>query len=100
METIVAANNARNLLRRKLNVKRKYYLIQDDRIPKRPITAYALFNKDRHASGDLRNIGSLAEKSRLVLSEWNSLSQADKQVCLYFHVSQLFHLGVLCTSAF
>lgn len=80
-QEIVDANNARKLLRRRLNSPRKYHLIRDERIPKRPTSALLLFTKAKHASGDLKGVGDFKTTSALVVEDWKSLSEAERKVC-------------------
>ena len=75
------ANSARQSLARKLKSKQRDQLIPDERIPKRPVGAYVLFNKDRHDSGDLKHIDSFTARNKLVVDEWNALRASEKQVC-------------------
>lgn len=56
--------------------------IEDERSVKRPISSYAQFAVNRHASGDLRNI-SLAERSKLISQEWKALDQQEKAVSTF-----------------
>ena len=46
---------------------------------KRPIGAYIEFSKDRHASGDFRNM-NIKEAAQLIGKEWKALSEAEKKV--------------------
>ena len=90
---IAGANNARRALARKLKSPRREALIPDERIPKRPLSAYLLFNKDRYASGDLKHIDTLAARNNLVKDEWNALRESEKQVCSRFSSSQRFAIS-------
>jgi hypothetical protein len=51
----------------------------DDRHVKQTPVPFALFVKDRFASGDFKNI-SPPEGMKLISQEWKSLSAAEKQV--------------------
>ncbi|CRK22339.1 Non-histone protein 10 like [Verticillium longisporum] len=78
---IVAANNARNVLRRKVNKGRGVthrFPIRDERLPKRPTTVYNLFFKARWASGDFS--GSVTEATRTIAEEYKQLSEEQRQV--------------------
>ncbi|KAF3346338.1 hypothetical protein VD0002_g7826 [Verticillium dahliae] len=78
---IAAANNARNVLRRKLNKGRGVthrFPIRDERLPKRPTTVYNLFFKARWASGDFS--GSVTETTRTIAEEYKQLSEEQRQV--------------------
>lgn len=75
---VVAANNARRLLKRRTKAK-QVILIKDDRLPKRPLSGYAQYSGERNASGDFKNI-SVAERGRLIGKEWRELGSSEKQV--------------------
>ncbi|KAL9946487.1 hypothetical protein ACHAQF_002088 [Verticillium nonalfalfae] len=78
---IVAANNARNVLRRKVNKGKGVthrFPIRDERLPKRPTTVYNLFFKARWASGDFS--GSVTEATRTIAEEYKQLSEEQRQV--------------------
>ncbi|KAF2120515.1 hypothetical protein BDV96DRAFT_641193 [Lophiotrema nucula] len=82
-EQIRIANNARARLRKLLKGKQKSApahtaKIQDDRQYKKGPTSYAMFIKDRYASGDLKGIG-VGEAAKLISNEWKSLSAGEKQ---------------------
>ena len=86
------ANNARQTLKRKYNIpKNSLKLIDDDRQPKRPRTAYAIFTKARWASGDLGN--KVTDAAKAIGREWRSLSDNEKQVGQFFEHSN--HVPVL-----
>lgn len=57
----------------------KYPPLHDDRLVKRPVTAYILFNSNRHASGDFHRM-PLKESSALIGREWKELSAQEKKV--------------------
>ncbi|KAK5120526.1 hypothetical protein LTR85_006181 [Meristemomyces frigidus] len=83
-EQIQAANRARTTLRRKSKAvetgKRKigqWPAIHDERAVKRPLSAFAQFTTNRHASGDFKNI-TLPERSKLIAQEWKALSENEK----------------------
>lgn len=59
----------------------KYAPIQDERLVKRPVTAYIQFSINRNASGDFRNI-SLGERAKLIGQEWRALNESEKKVRL------------------
>ncbi|KAM0283618.1 hypothetical protein ACHAQH_002396 [Verticillium albo-atrum] len=80
-EEINAANNARNVLRRKLNKGKGVthrYPIRDERLPKRPTTVYNLFFKARWASGDFS--GDVTQATRTIAEEYKQLGEAQRQV--------------------
>ncbi|KAF1930776.1 uncharacterized protein M421DRAFT_3069 [Didymella exigua CBS 183.55] len=82
-EQIRLANNARNLLRKKLAGKYKRQVahtqpIEDDRMPKRPSSAWAFFFAERQASSDFHGI-AVPERARLISAEWKALSAGEKQ---------------------
>lgn len=70
--------------------------IVDERLPKRPGNAYALFIKERWASGDVN--GEVGAVGLELAREWKGLSESEKKVSssppachlLYFPVSFLF----------
>ncbi|KAF2857979.1 hypothetical protein K470DRAFT_260260 [Piedraia hortae CBS 480.64] len=81
-EEIAKANNARMALRRraaKSHAKRfgKWPRIIDDRHVKKPATGYALFVKDRFASGDFKDT-SFKDASQQIAKEYQALDQAAK----------------------
>lgn len=66
------------------NVKkgsRKFAQIADDRLVKRPQTAYNLFFKERATSGDMGGI-KVPEMARLIADEFKALSVGEKKVGL------------------
>ncbi|KIX04261.1 uncharacterized protein Z518_07815 [Rhinocladiella mackenziei CBS 650.93] len=76
------ANTARRQLQRKAKAdgkKTTYSGIKDDRTVKLPVTAYAYFFQNRHASGDFKGV-SIGEIGKLVGQEWKSLSSSEKQI--------------------
>lgn len=83
-DEIRLANNARRQLRKKVvnNGKAKYppYTgkLIDERVPKRPLSAYLHFAGERHASGDFKGI-PIAKAASLVAAEWKILSASEKQ---------------------
>ncbi|TVY13865.1 Non-histone chromosomal protein 6 [Lachnellula arida] len=77
-EQIRDANNARSALKRKLGKHYAYPLITDSRIPKRALSPYMFFIKDRFASGDFKGI-SVVEASRLIAAEWKSLPAGQRK---------------------
>jgi hypothetical protein len=88
-EQIRLANNARQLLKKRMaagktgksRVVASKHLsqIKDDRLPKRPATAYNLFISERHSSGDFKGIDNL-ESFKLMAAEWKALNAAEKEV--------------------
>jgi hypothetical protein len=86
VEEIRLANNARNLLRRKLAGKIKgtpayTNSIPDDRHVKHPTSAWNFFFAERQASPDFQGIG-VPERAKLISAEWKALSASEKQVCI------------------
>lgn len=84
-DQIRIANNARNLLRRKLAGKFKSrqtpphtQTITDERQPKRSASAWTHFFAERQASPDFKGI-SIRERGQLVSGEWKALSASEKQ---------------------
>ncbi|KAI1661404.1 hypothetical protein F4813DRAFT_347432 [Daldinia decipiens] len=74
----VAANRARQLLKRKYNYPvSSLKIIHDPRVPKRPITPYSLFTKARWASGDFAN-RPFAEAAREIGKEWVKLPDVER----------------------
>ncbi|KAF3056587.1 putative hmg box protein [Daldinia childiae] len=74
----VAANRARQLLKRKYNFPvATLKVIHDPRVPKRPITPYSLFTKARWASGDFAN-RPFTEVSREIGKEWVRLADVER----------------------
>ena len=84
-QEIHAANNARHHLRKLMQgtMKKKHPAhtakIDDDRQPKGVTNAYARFVKERHATGDYKNI-KITEASKLAAEEWKALGAAEKKV--------------------
>jgi hypothetical protein len=54
--------------------------IDDPRIPKRPLSPYIIFVKERYASGDFKGIVA-PEAVKILSQEYNALSQTEKKVC-------------------
>ncbi|KEZ44200.1 hypothetical protein SAPIO_CDS3132 [Scedosporium apiospermum] len=77
-EEIYKANLARGRLSRKYN--KSHRKITDERLPKRPLTAYSLFVKARWASGDVSNVASTAAgAARILADEWKALPESEKK---------------------
>ncbi|KAI9794680.1 MAG: hypothetical protein M1833_007396 [Piccolia ochrophora] len=76
---IRTANNARRLLKRRLNKTRQYAPIKDDRLPSHPAPAYAEFFKDRTATGDFQGMKA-GESAKVIGKEWRSAPESEKQV--------------------
>ena len=87
MDEIRLANNARKILRNRKDLKDLKLSaaatrnIEDERKPKRALTAYFIFNTSRQESGDFRNI-SVPERAKLLGQEWKALSEDEKEVSL------------------
>lgn len=85
LEEILRANNARVQLRKKHrsdgNKKgtQKWTPIKDERLVKRPATAFALFMTNRTASGDFRNLSN-SDRMKLIGQEWKTLNEDEKKV--------------------
>jgi hypothetical protein len=78
------ANNARAQLRTKLAGRFKSSpahtaRLVDERQPKRPASAYALFVTERFATGDFKGI-LVREAGKIIGAEWKSLSASEKKV--------------------
>jgi hypothetical protein len=79
---IRSANRARSKLKKLLpDLKSSIFTqkIHDDRAASRPVPAFAQFTRERWASGDFKGIVP-AEASKLIGSEWKSLSDSEKKV--------------------
>lgn len=57
----------------------KHLKIDDPRIPKRPLSSYILFVKERYNSGDFKGINSV-EAARILAQEFKGLSDSEKKV--------------------
>lgn len=53
--------------------------IKDERLVKKPRAPYIFYYVERLESGDLKHMG-LAEMTKQVSSEWNNLTEAEKEV--------------------
>ncbi|KAI1118771.1 hypothetical protein F5Y14DRAFT_179487 [Nemania sp. NC0429] len=80
-QEIYNANLARNRLKKKYNIpKGTLKLIHDERMPKRPATAYIYYTKTRWASGDFAGVSEpMHEVGARIAREWKSLSEADRR---------------------
>ena len=77
---VAAANRARNLLKKKYQIPKGYVkLIADERLPKRPITAYSMFTRARWSSGNLPS-GGIRGASSAISAEWKDLPETEKKV--------------------
>jgi hypothetical protein len=85
VDQIRLANNARLLLNRKIG-KTKHYHLKDDRAPKRPVTSYSRFVRDRWATGDFKGI-TLADSSQIINRDWSALSDVARKVSSYHSLS-------------
>jgi hypothetical protein len=83
-EQIKDANNARQLLKRKLKKSgaklHDVSPIADPRLPKRAGNALSYFLKDRHASGDFKGI-KIGDAGKLISQEWKTLPAGERKVC-------------------
>ncbi|KAL1792086.1 hypothetical protein ACET3X_009837 [Alternaria dauci] len=91
-EQIAIANRARAQLRKLLADKYKgapahTRKLVDDRAPKPTLLPYAVFLKERHASGDFKSI-KVTDAIKLIANEWKSLSAAEKQKYLDNYTAQ------------
>ena len=78
VEQIRDANNARARLNRKGVYKSKLAKLKD---PREPISIgpYALFTRERWASGDMKGI-EVVQAAKLIGQEWRALSADEKSV--------------------
>ncbi|KAL5349437.1 hypothetical protein ACLOAV_005729 [Pseudogymnoascus australis] len=56
----------------------KHLKIDDPRIPKRPLSSYILFVKERYTSGDFKGISSV-EAAKILTQEYKALSDSEKK---------------------
>lgn len=77
-EDIDAANKARTFLRRVSPIHRTP--IEDDRLPKRPVSSWILFSKARWASPTYTGM-SVKDATKMISSEWKEISASERQVC-------------------
>ena len=83
-EEIKKANLARGRLRR-IFASRSRGLpfqtqrIDDDRLPKRPVSAWVTFLTEKYASGAY-NGTKVSESSKSIANEWKAMTAAEKQV--------------------
>ena len=91
--TIAEANRARRTLT-KLAKEGKTALspprrriIEDHRLPKRPIPLFALFTRDQWAAGEVHD-QKVADSGKDLSTKWKSLSEAQREVCS--HYTRLF----------
>lgn len=88
VETVAQSNRARQaLLRLKAKTPRSAPKIKDPRQPRAPVSAYALFNRDRWASGDFVGL-RVHEAGKLISREWAQLDKPKKEVCLSTRVTR------------
>lgn len=81
VQEIDAANRAR----RRLRVFHKVIKdgpIKDDRQPKKSATGYLLFAKSKWQSGEFSGSRPGSDTAKTIADEWNSLSAAERQVCV------------------
>ncbi|OBT60370.1 hypothetical protein VE03_10182, partial [Pseudogymnoascus sp. 23342-1-I1] len=57
---------------------RKHLQIDDPRIPKRPLSSYIFFVKERYTSGDFKGI-SPVETTKILAQEYKALSESEKK---------------------
>ncbi|KAI0486230.1 hypothetical protein F4859DRAFT_361691 [Xylaria cf. heliscus] len=78
-QEIFDANRARKSLKRKYNIpKGAVKLIRDDRLPKKPTTAFALYTKARWGSGEYSGV-DVVGVARKIGVEWNALAPAQRK---------------------
>ncbi|KAJ5379257.1 hypothetical protein N7509_012376 [Penicillium cosmopolitanum] len=70
------ANNARRALARDPTRKTRLFLIKDDRLVKRPISAFLLFSKERSSGTDFKDMASAQVDAA---KKWRSLSESEKE---------------------
>ncbi|KAF2970937.1 hypothetical protein GQX73_g2668 [Xylaria multiplex] len=80
-QDIYDANLARRALKRKYNIpKGLVKTIRDDRIPKRPASAFSLFTKARWASGEYSSVSSsITEVGSKIAQEWKNITEAERK---------------------
>jgi hypothetical protein len=66
-------------LKKKLGSKYHGTQLQDNRIPKRPLSDYVLFTRDRWATGDLKGLG-VSDSAKLLWKEFRELPESERQV--------------------
>ena len=72
------------MLRRLARSKfRKLPQLKDERVPKRPLSPYAAFVRDRWASGDMKHIG-VGAAGKLTSTEWKELPASTREVRILF----------------
>ena len=71
------ANIARRSLARILN--KPYRPIKDERLVKRPITAYLLYCKERNATGDFKHM-AVSDATARTTEEWKGMTESEKSV--------------------
>ncbi|KAF7590942.1 hypothetical protein BBP40_002194 [Aspergillus hancockii] len=73
---IKEANAARTRLSKLTN--KRYTLIRDERLVKRPLTAFVLFYKERFDQGDFKHM-SIRDISARVTEEWKGMTETEKE---------------------
>ncbi|KAE8159954.1 hypothetical protein BDV40DRAFT_271673, partial [Aspergillus tamarii] len=76
---IKEANLARNKLTRLTN--KRYPLLRDERLVKRPSSSYVFFYLERTGQGDFKHM-AVKDISARVAEEWNGLTDSEKEVRL------------------
>ncbi len=76
---IADANVARQRLNRLANPKSKHRSIKDERQPKRPLSSFSIFTKERWESGMFagRPIG---EATKMLAAEWKGMTPSEREV--------------------
>ena len=84
IEEIKIANSARRALRKRTDhklAKTATRNIEDERLPKKGLTAYLAFSSARQNSGDFKHI-ALTDRAKLIAEEWKALDVEEKEVSL------------------
>lgn len=99
LDQINAAINARLRLKREFNYpKGSPKSIKDERLPKRPISAFAYFTKAKWAAGDVKEGGNraMAASAAAISADWKNLSASQRQVSHALAVDSPILLHKLC----
>ena len=67
-------------------MNKQYSNLKDERLVRRPTTAYIAFYKSRYASGDFKGL-KVVEASRLIGREYKALSAAEKKASVPLGIS-------------
>jgi len=98
-EEIRLANNARKSLKR-MGVKgadakhsKKYPLLMDPRLPKRPSPAWTLFVTSRWQSGDFKGI-NITDATKQIMKEWRALPASERKVRISCPPNSVTNAGI------